>query len=244
MYRWNESDLAAGYDRCAELIHPYYVEMQDAIIELLPFADDAGFLLVDAGGGSGRLMERVLERFACARAIVIDQSTAFIALANKRLERFHGRAETRVARLQDDWPADLGEQPAAIVSMSAIHHLDADEKRSLYQRCHALLRAGGVFLNADEIRPDDDGIYLDQCRAWAGHMRGLIDRHLVPQSMAQALLKWEERNVKQFGRPRISGDDCHETVESQLALLGECGFAYADSPWRKDMWAIMRGQKT
>ena len=53
-YRWNVSAFAEGYDEAAPAIHPHYVEIQDAIIELL---GDAQTCVLDLGGGSGRLPE-------------------------------------------------------------------------------------------------------------------------------------------------------------------------------------------
>ena len=60
-YRWNVSDFAVAYDQAAERVHPFYLELQDAILQELSFPPDAELLLVDMGGGSGRLMERALE---------------------------------------------------------------------------------------------------------------------------------------------------------------------------------------
>ena len=32
-YRWNTSEAAAGYDQFAQHVHPYYTEIQDAILD-------------------------------------------------------------------------------------------------------------------------------------------------------------------------------------------------------------------
>jgi hypothetical protein len=72
----------------------------------------------------------------------------------------------------------------------------------------------------------------------------VIDAGLVSGPMAEALRQWEARNVHRFGEPRRSGDDCHETIEAQLAYLCEAGFRTVDVPWQKEMWAVLRGVKT
>ena len=102
-YRWNTSTAAEAYDAAAPVIHPYYEKVQDEILGLLPFGAEEVFELVDIGGGSGRLAERVLERFAGARVTVVDQSAPFLALAERRLARFAPRAAFVQCRLQD-WP--------------------------------------------------------------------------------------------------------------------------------------------
>jgi trans-aconitate methyltransferase len=98
-YRWNVAEHAAAYDAAAERLHPHYVEIQDVILDHVGRPSDAEFLLVDLGGGSGRLAERFLARFPCARAVVVDQSEAFLKLAAARMKRFDGRGTCQVARL-------------------------------------------------------------------------------------------------------------------------------------------------
>ena len=242
-YRWNISEFAAGFDAAAEIIHPYYIELQDRVLDLLPFSRESDFLLVDAGGGSGRLVEKFLNRFAPARAIIIDQSSAFLALAERRLAAFGPRTECRLARLQDDWTASLPQPPAAIVSMSAIHHLEPAEKRDLYRRCFEALVPDGLLVNADEVRPENDEEYLARCRAWVAHKKRAIAAGLIPESIHTALRGWEERNVLRFGEPRKSGDDCHETIDAQLGYLTAAGFRQVSCPWQEQMWAILHGVK-
>src|SRR5436190_17964814 len=151
-YRWNVSEFAVVYDQAAELIHPYYLELQEAILAELAFPPQAEVLVVDMGGGSGRPMERVLEKWPQSQGIVLDQSEPFLALAERRLARFGRRASCVEARLQDDWSQLLPKAPTAIVSMSAIHHLDPAEKQNFYRQCFDVLAPGGKLLNGDEVR--------------------------------------------------------------------------------------------
>ena len=64
----------------------------------------------------------------------------------------------------------LPEDPSAIVSMSAVHHLDSHEKTAFYQCCHDALLQGGVFIIGDEVRAADDADYLDQCKSWVAYI--------------------------------------------------------------------------
>jgi cyclopropane fatty-acyl-phospholipid synthase-like methyltransferase len=242
-YRWNQAELAAAYDAAAPIVHPRYVEVQDQVLASLPFQSKDEVRLLDVGGGSGRLAERFLDAFPNARAVVLDQSQPFLALATKRLARFGPRADVILARLQDDWPAQLSSQPDAIVSTSAIHHLEPAEKRNLYQCCRQALVPGGVFINGDEIRDDDEAAYLAQLQTWAAHMQRLIADNEVSEPMAQALSAWQSRNIDHFQQPRRSGDDCHETIAAQLEYLQAAGFDSVQCPWRKDLWALLAGRK-
>src|SRR5690348_3673134 len=115
-YRWNTSDFATGYDAAADVIHPHYLAIQDAILRLLDsrFPTPDSLLIVDLGGGSGRLMERILDRWPHAHGIVIDQSEPFLALAERRLARLRPRATCILSRLQDDWSSALRTPSSAL----------------------------------------------------------------------------------------------------------------------------------
>ncbi len=242
-YRWNLSEYAVGYDTAADVIHPHYLEIQDAILAGLPFPADAEILLVDLGGGSGRLAARFLDRWPRAQAIVVDQSDPFLALAERRLAAFDGRGTCVLARLQDDWRSKLPQPAGAIVSMSAIHHLEPAEKRAVYQEAFEALAPGGIFLNGDEVRPEREGDYRREVEAWAEHMRRHMASGSIGEAFHPALDKWIERNVTHFGGPRKSGEDCHETAAAQLAYLQSAGFAVVDCPWHRHLWGILRGTK-
>jgi len=242
-YRWNVSETATDYDRLGPQIHPYYAELQDELLGRLPFASDAEIFVVDAGGGSGRLVEKLLQRFSKARALIVDQSEAFLALAVQRLEAFGNRADFLTCRLQDDWTSQLTQPPTAILSMSAIHHLDPQEKQRLYQACHDALAQGGVLMNADEVRHEDTDVYLANMKSWAARMSEVAESEDLSEPMRRTLADWKRRNVDTFGAPKKSGDDCHETAEAQLAYLRDCGFAEVSAPWQKEMWAILRAVK-
>jgi tRNA (cmo5U34)-methyltransferase len=242
-YRWNTNDFAVGYDAAAEIVHPRYVEIQNELLRLLPLDDQAAAVVVDLGGGSGKLMERILDRWPLAQGIVVDQSEPFLALAERRLAPFAERAKCVLARLQNEWTEQLPPNITAIVSMSAIHHLEPAEKVSLYQRCFDVLPPGGVLLNGDEVRPAIDADYHATLTKWAEHMRREMAGGAIPAAFHGALEGWIERNVTEFGQPKKSGDDCHETIEAQLEYFRAAGFATADCKWRGDLWAILRGTK-
>lgn len=242
-YRWNQVEHAAGYDSAAEIIHPHYLEIQDAILARIARPPDAEFLLVDLGGGSGRLAERFLARFPRATAIVVDQSEAFLEIAAKRMASFEGRGSCVIARLQDDWAAKLPAAPQVVTSMSAIHHLSPDEKQAVYAQAYGALEPLGILLNGDEIRAADDAEYRTAVETWAAHMREIVADGRVDVAMKPLFEKWEDLNVTRFGQPRTSGDDWHETIETQLAYLCDCGFRSVSAPWHKRMWAVLEGVK-
>jgi tRNA (cmo5U34)-methyltransferase len=239
-YRWNTSGAAEAYDAAAPVIHPYYEKVQDEILGLLPFGAEESFELVDIGGGSGRLAERVLEQFAGARVTVVDQSEPFLALAKRRLARFAPRAAIVQSRLQDDWTAELNVPPNVIVSTSAIHHLEPAEKRALYATCYSALARGGMFINGDEYRPESDADLRTLLDEWSVHMSGAIEEGRIPETFRATLDFWKDRNINRFNEPKKSGDDCHETLATQLSYLRDGGFGSVHATWSQKLWGVVQ----
>lgn len=241
-YRWNTSSFAESYDQSAHAVHPYYLELQDWLLDHLPIEQGQPATVVDLGGGSGRLMERILDQFPAVTGIVVDQSQPFLAIAERRLARFGARARCVLSRLQDPWDEQTGRELAAVVSMSAIHHLLPDEKQELYGRISRALRAGGELLNADEVRPVDDADYRREVLLWNDHMLAGLASGAIAEEFQTAYEKWHRRNVEFPDAPRASGDDCLQLASEQLDYFASAGLK-SDLPWQKSLWAVLRGCK-
>jgi SAM-dependent methyltransferase len=242
-YRWNSSAAAEAFDAAAQHIHPLYREIQERIVDLLPFDRHAAFLAVDLGGGSGRLVERILTQFPYARVANVDQSDAFLAIAERRLRPFGERALLIHKKLQEDWAADLPIAPQAIVSMSAIHHLEPLEKQVLYRRACDVLTPGGIFVNGDEFRPESDADYLAAMQRWVDQKYAALAAGTIPESFRVMTDAWHDRNVRRFGEPKQSGDDCHETIAAQEQYLRDAGFSDVETPWNAEMWGLLIGRR-
>jgi trans-aconitate 2-methyltransferase len=117
------------YDRVADPQEQWGRE----VLDRLPLAGDETVL--DAGCGSGRVTELLLERLPHGRVIGVDASATMVEAARKRLD---GRAELHTG--------DLGEleleAPVDAVFSNAVLHWIADHDR-LFERLHAALRPGG-----------------------------------------------------------------------------------------------------
>jgi hypothetical protein len=125
-----------------------------------------------------------------------------------------------------------------------VHHLEPAEKLAFYGRCQSVLAPGGLLINGDEIRDPDDAIYRAALEKWAEHMQQVAASGQVSAAMAETLLKWRQRNVERFSEPRVSGDDCHETIATQLDYFRSVGLVNVRVGWHQEMWAVMIGERT
>jgi len=81
--------------------------------------------------------------------------------------------------------------------------------------------------------------YRAECRRWSEQMHRVIDEGLIPEGLHNTLLAWIARNVDEFGGPRSSGDDCHETADAQVGYCAAAGLAAAQVVWQRNMWAVL-----
>ena len=125
---------------------------------LLDFLRPGVERVVDLGAGDGHLLGFVLAARPAARGVAVDFSPPMLDAARARFA-----AEARAAVLAHDLtrplPGGALDGADAVVSSFAIHHLEDDRKRTLYEEVHALLRPGGVFLNLEHVAPGSDALH-------------------------------------------------------------------------------------
>jgi tRNA (cmo5U34)-methyltransferase len=129
---------------------PGYEELQEAVAALA-----VGRTILELGTGTGETAIRVLARNPGAAYTGLDSSEAMLAAARARLPE---TADLRVQRLEDPLPEGPFD---VVVSVLAVHHLDADGKRDLFTRVSRLTR---TFVLGDVVvpeRPEDAVIEID-----------------------------------------------------------------------------------
>jgi trans-aconitate 2-methyltransferase len=123
-----------AYDR----ISAPHAAMGAPVIDRLELA--GGERVLDAGCGSGRLTEQLLERLPFGWAVALDASASMLAQAARRLAHFGPRVSFVQADLAHP-PLPIGGQVDAVMSTAAFHWiLDHD---GLFEGLAGALRPGG-----------------------------------------------------------------------------------------------------
>ena len=122
----------ATYDRLSSPMEA----MGREVLDRLPLQGDE--TVIDAGCGSGRVTEALIERVPRARVIGVDASASMIDAARNRLG---DGAQLHIADLVG---FDLGVQADAILSTATFHWI-ADHD-ALFERLRAHLRSGGLLV--------------------------------------------------------------------------------------------------
>lgn len=144
-------DWAPRYDAQIREMVPRYEEIHETLLALLSLRPPRR--LLDLGAGTGYTLRRVMEAFPHVTAVGLDVSPEMLERARQRLAGMEERVvlhQTDIASPSVDGAYD------AIVSILAVHHLWADEKRHLFSRIWEHIEPGGVFLLADYFRPAMD----------------------------------------------------------------------------------------
>ena len=120
---------AATYDRVSDP----QVEMAAAVLERLPLSGHE--LVLDAGCGSGRVTQMLLERLPDGHVVAVDQSESMVEHARIALPE-------RATVFQADLTELTLDEPVDAAFSSAVFHWIADHEL-LFARLHAAVRPGG-----------------------------------------------------------------------------------------------------
>jgi trans-aconitate 2-methyltransferase len=110
------------------------------VLERLPLAGDETVL--DAGCGSGRVTEQLIERLPEGRVIAADAAPSMLAEARRRLDRFGDRVSFVECDLGRPLPLDG--RLDAVFSTATFHWVP--DHGALFANLAAVLRPGGVLV--------------------------------------------------------------------------------------------------
>lgn len=212
---------AETYESHVRKFVPFYQEQNEMMMDLLPFERTAEIRVADLGAGPGVLSEMVLKRFPRSRVLVFDLVEKMVNLAREKLDPFSERVEYQVGDLVSD---DFGDGFNLVISGLAIHHLEDEEKRSLFRRIHAALRSGGLFLNRDIVSGATERLSATYENLWRLYVRSMGEDDA-------ALME------------RYHAEDIPASLEDQLVWLRQAGFSDVACHWQRLNFAIYGGRK-
>jgi trans-aconitate 2-methyltransferase len=122
----------AAYDRISGTMEALGLE----VLARLPL--EGSEVVLDAGCGSGRITQALLDELPHGRVIAVDESPSMVEAARQRLGP---KANVRVADLLE---LELEEPVDAILSTATFHWISDHDR--LFRRLHAALRPGGRLL--------------------------------------------------------------------------------------------------
>jgi tRNA (cmo5U34)-methyltransferase len=181
------------------------VSADQALLEHLPPGTRR---ILDLGTGDGRLPALLLREHPERRCIGVDSSEPMLDAARAR---FAGDSRFELVSHDLNMPLPELGRFDAVVSSLAIHHLEHERKRTLYEEAFELLAPGGLFANFEHVASPSRRLHLDFFAA--------IDEPLECEDPSDRLLD----------------------VETQLGWLREIGFDDVDCHWKWRELALIAG---
>lgn len=145
--------IAKEYDENRRKFIPcfddYYVSTTDFAAKSLAKKPE---LIFDLGSGTGLLPSFWYPHFPDANYVLSDIAEEMISVAKKRFENV-----PNIKYEISDYSKKLPEgKPDLVLSALSIHHLEHEQKKSLFKMIHDSLSEGGTFVNYDQFCAGDE----------------------------------------------------------------------------------------
>jgi len=209
------------------------------ICQLIP-PDSGRFSILELCCGEGVLAGAILAQFPDCVLYGLDGSPKMLAKARANLSAYKERFFGEQFDLTDTTWRKRNWNCRAVVSSLAIHHLDAAEKRKLYQDVYLMLEPGGVLIIADLVALASSlGVEL-AAQDWDQTVR---QRALVTDGSLDKFEIFQREAWNLYRNPDPDFDKPSPLLD-QLIWLGIAGFSSVDVFWMKAGHAIFGGEKS
>jgi SAM-dependent methyltransferase len=243
----NWQEWVNRWDRMQERYLVKRTERFETIVRILQGIAGSVEKVIDLGCGTGSLMLSILKSFPKSRVYGIDFDPTMVWLAEARLAQSGSRSQILHIDLRDSsWIEQIPKEADAVVSATALHWFSPTQLSELYYHVASLLRAGGIFLNADHVGSDSLMIQ----KTWENHRAEMRAQEAKMDSddwdgFWNAYSKALGLDTKEIHQRVIGGWE--GGIEEGLPLvwhldkLREIGFVSLDCFWRCDCDAIYGG---
>lgn len=188
---------------------------REGYIKMAELIPDGTENILDLGCGTGLELEGIFKRFP-------DVSVTGIDLTKAMLDRLSAKyAGKKITLINGDYfTADLGrERFDTAISFQTMHHFSREMKIGLYKKIRDCLKSGGVYIECDymvDTQAEEDFWYAENARL-------------------RKEMKIPENEFYHFDTP------C--TVENQIKMFADAGFANAEKVYRTGGTTIIMSRK-
>jgi tRNA (cmo5U34)-methyltransferase len=190
--------------------------------------------LLELGCGDGALTEELLKTNTGVSATLLDGGEGMLQKAKERLKGYRNMSFIQ-ATFQDllGGKAKL-ETYDFIVSSMAIHHLEMDEKASLFCFMASRLKPGGFFVDVDVVLPPSKELEEWYFAIWKDWLAAMMSRYDIQDELPEDLIR-RYKDPSSMNRP--------DTLANQLSALVSSGFVDADCYYKNGIFVVFGGKK-
>jgi len=198
--------IAKQYDEGRKCFIPCFEDYYVRSVSLLKNIKTEAGRIIDLGAGTGLLTKEMFMLYPDSQFTLIDLSKDMLDIARKRFEVL-----TNFEYLTADYSKCIPDDRDIICSALSIHHLEDEEKQSLYDEIYKKLPTGGVFINLDQFCADSPIIN----KAWDSWWLNYINSSGIS---AEAKAKWMERKKL----------DREVSIPKTISMLHKAGFNHVE----------------
>jgi ubiquinone/menaquinone biosynthesis C-methylase UbiE len=202
-------------------------EVQTAmVLRMIPHPLDAAIRILDIGAGYGALAAAVLNERPHATAVCLDASEAMLTLGEERSTNLRKRVKFVQASLENaNWLNSVEGSFDAVISARALHHFTENQRRRfIFKEVFSLIRQGGCFINADNVRAATPSLRERYRHARDEYLDLFIRRSSDGKS---SLAEARAATPSTYHGPHNNG-----YLDEELAWLREAGFVDVDCFWK------------
>lgn len=212
------------FDGVIKQLIPYYHQMIQALVDILPFENHEAIEVIDLGCGTGMLARKIKERYPHSHITCLDLSSNMIEMAKIKMENYEGISY----EVDDFYSYRFKKSYDVVVSSLALHHLVTDEdKKDFFKKIYEALNQGGYFYNLDVVLGSSHSLQAVYEEKWKAFMA---------QSCSQ-----EEIEGKWL--PKYCEEDSPAQLMGQLKWLEEIGFKEIDVIVKYFNYSVYGGSK-
>ena len=237
MNYWERKEKLFRYVGGPRQFFPLSREALDAIARILGKNEINVQSFLDLGCGDGYMGYFIHELYPNARGVFLDISSGMIDKAKER--DVNSKFEFIVNDFgKDNWAESIKplEKFDLVVSGFAIHHIESNKKRRLYNDIYELLNPAGFFFNLEHV--SSPTVKLEEI------FTDLFDDARMDYHKYIKDEKTKEEIVEIYHDPEHKNLNKLESVENQCQWLREIGFKEVDCYLKVFELALFGGQKS
>jgi SAM-dependent methyltransferase len=205
------------------------------VLRMIPHPSEAPIRLLDIGAGYGALAAEVLRDRPNAMAICLDASAAMLKLGEERNPELMPRMRFVRASLESPgWLTAVDGTFDAVISSRALHHFTENQRRRfIFKEVFSLVRPGGCFINADNVRAPTAGLTERYKKARDEYLDSFVREASGGKTTLAA--------AKAAAPSTYHGPHNNGYLDEELQWLREAGFVDVDCFWKLGMTVVYGG---
>lgn len=207
--------FSKNYTKDMIVVVPHYEKLMDCFDSCLA-EDFKPHRILDLGCGNGNTTAKVIQRFPDAEYALVDASAEMIDICAKRFSNYN-------INLVESYFSDFlfdKEHYDLVVAGFSLHHCQAEEKQSLFERIKLSLSPTGKLAMSDLFITKTDAEHPQLLNEWKDFING--------NDPSGEKWLWLKEHYDAFDSPH--------NYKSQESWLTDAGFSNVEIAWNDGFW--------